>query len=118
MGDLVAISTDSMATHEAVLRLYKGRCTLSARACVILALSRTYPRVLFHVSESSGRVYICHSDSRDGYIVHQRKGSRTGRINSTELADKLSRLLGGYGSYRIREEDFLHAGGKSHYPIS
>lgn len=91
---------------DAYIRIYKDRCVLSARACVILALSPVYPRVRFTCNEHG--VFISHSDSTDGYVVARKKGRRSGHINSVFLAETLAETLQGQGLYCIGEENFRY----------
>ena len=101
---------------EALIRIYPGKITLSRRACTILCISLSWPRVFIR-EDGAHRVYISHSHNGKGYQVYQRKGAHTGQICSSDLSSTLAVILGGYGTYRISEDDVIFYDGISHYQI-
>lgn len=104
------VDIDRIPTNaDAVIRIYRNRCVISARAYNILGLSAAQNRVRVRQDmeqyERGGRVriYISRSNSPVvGYLVKKRRN--VGQINSTRLCSRLANMLDGYGTYRICEE--------------
>jgi len=112
MIDLIQ-STNSDAT----IKIYDGKIVLSAKACVLLALTPVRPRIRFRVDRKTGKVYVCHSDNESGLLTRKRTVGQTRYINSSFLSTLLTEALGSAGTHRIKRSNAVIFDGITHYEI-
>ena len=107
---LIDISSGELH-NEASLRLTenKYRCTLSAKACELLGLTKDNNKIRFVTTENTpGRLYVCATKRRTGIPVNvSTKDRKAGYIHSKKLYKLLAGKLQGPGLYRICEEDTI-----------
>ena len=94
--------SDKVPRTAPLLRVYRNYCTLNAAAMRLLGVGggrKRYAEVTVS-EEADHQVWICVTDNVADYRITI-KSTHTGRINSVELSNRLSTLLGGYGTYQI-----------------
>lgn len=115
---MTRISNEAPRT-AALLRVYRGYCSLNAAAMRLLNVGYERSRYAELSVSDDGTVWICTTNNSADYKITP-KSSRTGRINSVTLCRQLADKLGDYGTYRITPErrQYDVTGDKFYYAIS